>query len=146
MKSILSLFFLAGLLSLTSLQAQEVKAMKTTQSSSLLAQHLDDDLGIAWDTRQHDYGQIPQGIPAEAVFTLTNTGKEALLLTQVKGSCGCTATAHDQEPVLPGQSTTITATYNAKKAGAFTKSVKVTTNRSETPIVLQIKGEVVKSE
>jgi len=99
---------------------------------------------IQWDKTVHDFGTIAQDVPAKVDFELTNNGNEPLVITKVKGSCGCTATSHDKEPVMPGTSTMVTATYNAKKLGAFTKLVKVTTNNSDEPIVLKIKGTVEK--
>ena len=94
------------------------------------------------DKMEHDFGQIAQGEPQTAVFTLTNQSQDPMIITRVKGSCGCTATAYEKEPIAPGTSTTIEATYNAKNLGQFTKTVTVQTNLSENPIILTIKGKV----
>ncbi|MDH3651832.1 MAG: DUF1573 domain-containing protein [Saprospiraceae bacterium] len=98
---------------------------------------------IKWDKTQHNFGEITQHKPVTAVFTLTNQGNEQLLLKKVKGSCGCTATSYDQAPIGPGLSTQIEATYNAKKVGVFKKTVTVTTNLSDQPVILTLTGEVV---
>ncbi|NVO19984.1 MAG: DUF1573 domain-containing protein [Bacteroidetes bacterium] len=90
-----------------------------------------------------DFGEIPQGTPKSAEFKLTNEGKEPLLIQSAKASCGCTNLQYSQEPILAGKSTNISATYNAAAAGAFTKTITVTTNADATPIVLQIKGTVI---
>jgi hypothetical protein len=58
-------------------------------------------------------------------------------------SCGCTNLTYGKDPILPGKSTTISATYNAAAAGPFVKTITVVTNASEQPVVLQIKGKVV---
>ena len=97
---------------------------------------------ISWDQLIHDFGHIPQGEPATAIFTLTNNSDSPLVIRDVKGSCGCTATYHEDEPVAPGGQTTIKAIYNAKKVGAFNKTLKVTTTVDEEVIVLRIKGSV----
>ena len=146
MRSFVQFFVLAFLLSGTIANAQTTKASQTKTPEAKLVKNTVDELGIQWDKMQYDYGNIPQNVPAEAVFNLTNTGDEPLIITKVKGSCGCTATTHDDDPVMPGESTTITATYNAKKKGAFTKFVKVSTNRSDKPISLKIKGTVEVAE
>jgi len=97
---------------------------------------------ISIDKIEHDFGVIAQGTPKTATFTLTNESAVPMILTKVKGSCGCTATAYDKEPIAPGAKTEIEATYNAKSIGNFTKTVTVTTNLENEPIVLTIRGNV----
>jgi len=96
-----------------------------------------------WDKTVSDFGEIEQGIPKEAEFKLTNEGKEPLLIQTAKAGCGCTNLKYSQEPVLPGKSTIIAATYNAAAMGAFTKSITVTTNADPNPVMLLIKGTVI---
>ena len=101
------------------------------------------DNGLRWDHTTHDFGEIAQGTPQTAEFVLTNTGTDAMIVTGVKSSCGCTGAQHTEGPIGPGESTIITATYNAKKPGVFHKTVKVSTNRQEVPIVLTVQGKVI---
>ena len=96
-----------------------------------------------WDKTVNDFGEIEQGIPKEAQFTLSNEGKEPLLIQTAKAGCGCTNLKYSQEPILPGKSTVVAATYNAAAMGQFTKSVTVTTNADANPVVLMIKGTVI---
>ncbi len=96
-----------------------------------------------WDKTVSDFGEIEQGIPKEAEFKLTNEGKEPLLIQTAKAGCGCTNLKYSQEPVLPGKSTIVAATYNAAAMGAFTKSITVTTNADPNPVMLLIKGTVI---
>jgi hypothetical protein len=98
---------------------------------------------LKWDKMEFDFGEIQQGIPAEAVFNLTNVSQEPLIIKKVKGSCGCTATNYTQEPVSPGESGEISATYDAKNLGVFKKTVTVYTNFDEKPTVLTLSGKVV---
>jgi hypothetical protein len=98
---------------------------------------------IVWKSESIDVGQIPQNTPKPIVFEFKNTGKTPVLVTNVQGSCGCTATDYTKSPIAPGKSGTVTATYNAANAGVFTKTVSVTTNSDATPKVLTIKGNVV---
>jgi len=96
---------------------------------------------ISWDNQEYDFGKIPQNIAAEAEFVFTNTSDEPVIISKVKSSCGCTVTGYDKTPVLPGKSSTITATYDAKRKGSFRKSLRVTTNDFK-PYNLIIKGVV----
>lgn len=96
-----------------------------------------------WDLMIKDLGEIPQNIPKTAEFTLTNDGKEPLIIKTAKASCGCTNMKFSSEPILPGKSSIVSATYNAVAPGAFTKTVTVVTNADPNPVVLQFKGIVV---
>jgi len=96
-----------------------------------------------WDKTTSDFGDIEQGVPKEAEFKLTNTGKEPLLIQTARAGCGCTNLKYSQEPVLPGKFTIISATYNAAAAGPFMKNITVTTNADPNPVVLYIKGTVI---
>lgn len=98
---------------------------------------------IAWKAETIDVGQIPQGTPKAIVYEFKNTGKTAVVITAVQGSCGCTATDYTKEPILPGKSAKITATYNAANKGAFSKTVTVTTSAETTPKILTLKGIVI---
>ena len=98
---------------------------------------------IVWKAETVDVGEIPQGTPKAIVYEFKNTGKTAVVITNVQGSCGCTATDYTKEPILPGKSAKVTATYNAANKGGFTKTVTVTTSAESTPKVLTLKGTVI---
>lgn len=102
---------------------------------------------IKWTEETHDFGEIEKGKPVSYEFTFTNTTNQTILLTNVKASCGCTATNYTKTPVKPGETGTVTATYNAAAPGNFHKTVTVTTNEEgAAPKVLIIKGKVKKPE
>ena len=98
--------------------------------------------GVEWKAITQYLGKIQKDQPIDVKFELTNRNDSPLLLKEVKASCGCTGTDFTQEPILPGASTVITATYNAKTEGVFNKTVKVITNMSKEPLVLKFNGEV----
>jgi Protein of unknown function (DUF1573) len=97
---------------------------------------------ISWKNDTIDVGEIPQNTPKKIVFEFTNTGKSDIVISNVQGSCGCTATDYTKTPIKSGKSGNVTATYNAANAGAFTKSVTVTYNAETIPKVLTLKGTV----
>jgi hypothetical protein len=76
-------------------------------------------------------------------FRFTNSGDGPLVISSVKASCGCTVTDYSKDPIAPGTEGYVKATYNAAKAGVFTKSVTVNANANESVVQLIIKGEVV---
>ena len=96
-----------------------------------------------WDKLVNDFGDIAFNVPKTVEFTLTNAGKAPLIISSARASCGCTNLKYSQEPILPGKSSIVAATYNAAAQGIFTKTVTVTTNADPNPVVLQFKGTVL---
>lgn len=95
-----------------------------------------------FDKTVFDFGTLVQSIPGTASFTLTNEGTAPLVIASAKASCGCTNLTYAKDPILPGKSVAISVTYNAAALGNFMKTITVTTNAGEQPVVLQIKGSV----
>lgn len=100
----------------------------------------------SWNADTHNFGEVAQGVPVSHRFEFTNTGDKALTIDNVKVGCGCTAYEYSKEEILPGEQGFVTATYNAKKIGHFTKTVTVFTNEEAGQQRLILKGEVVGSE
>lgn len=97
---------------------------------------------LIWEKIEHDFGSIPQGKPVTAVFKVKNKSKSPLIFTSVNASCGCTTPNYTKEPIAPGKTGEITATYNAMAIGEFTKQVTVVTNLSTDQVILRLKGKV----
>ena len=97
-----------------------------------------------WEETTHNFGKIPQGKPVSTEFKFTNTGSTPLVISNVRGSCGCTVTKYTKEPIAPGKTGNVKATFNAAAMGAFNKSVRVTANVEGGNETLFIKGEVIK--
>jgi hypothetical protein len=98
---------------------------------------------LEFNKTTYEFGTIPQGTPAEAEFVFTNTGKEPLIIQRVNAACGCTTPYYTQEPVAPGKTGVIKATYNAAAPGGFNKPVTVIYNGGQTQ--LNLKGVVEKA-
>ncbi|MFD0766860.1 DUF1573 domain-containing protein [Mucilaginibacter lutimaris] len=96
-----------------------------------------------FNEEKHDFGKIAQGTPVTTVFEFTNVGKEPLILTEVKPTCGCTIADYTKTPVAPGGKGSIKITYNAAVASAFNKTIVVTSNAKTPTKYLNIVGEVV---
>lgn len=95
----------------------------------------------------YGFGEIPEGPQVTHEFKFTNTGKEPLILSNVKASCGCTTPSWPKEPILPGKDAVILVTYNTQgRPGPFTKSITITSNADTPTKIIFIKGEVVKED
>jgi hypothetical protein len=98
---------------------------------------------IEFEETVHDFGTITQGSDNGMFgFVFKNTGKEPLILSNVRSSCGCTVPVWPKEPIKKGEKDTILVKYNTKILGSFTKNITVYYNNGETPITLTIKGKV----
>jgi len=93
-----------------------------------------------------DYGDIAQNSDGNRVFKFTNIGKTPLIISQVKGSCGCTVPTKPEEPIMPGEVGEIKVKYATNRIGPFSKTVTITSNASEETKVLRIKGRVLKDD
>ncbi len=103
---------------------------------------------MSWDKTSHNFGAFKEedGLQS-ATFIFTNTGSTDLYVTNVKASCGCTATDYTKEPVQPGAKGFVKATYDPKnRPGKFNKSITVTANTENPTTLLRIEGEVVPRE
>ena len=102
---------------------------------------------ISFSETNFDFGEIVEGSVATHEFTFTNVGNQPLILSSVKASCGCTTPSWTKEPIMPGKSGHVTASYNSKnRPGGFHKSITVTTNADKPTQVLYIKGTAIKQE
>jgi len=98
---------------------------------------------ITLDKTSYDYGTMYQKGDGNTFFVYTNEGKEPLILSRVKSSCGCTIPKWSRQPLMPGQSDTVKVKYDTKRLGSFHKSITITSNASNPTVVLKIKGKVV---
>ncbi len=125
----------------------EVNAQNNSDKNTVAASTIKTNGPVAkLDKMSIDFGNIEKGIPKTADFILTNDGNEPLIIASAVASCGCTNLKYDKEPILPGKTSTISATYNAVAPGPFMKSITLKTNAGDPSVVLQIKGTVVEKK
>lgn len=92
-----------------------------------------------------DFGDITQGEKVSHTFVLSNGGGDALIISDVRASCGCTAAAPEKKELAPGESTNLLVTFNsANRKGIQHKTVRIFSNDPENPeMMLSITGNVV---
>jgi hypothetical protein len=101
---------------------------------------------IEFNKETHDYGTIKNGADGACVFEFKNTGDSPLIISNAKGSCGCTVPEWPKEPIAPGASASIKVKYDTKRPGAINKSVTITSNAVNVEggiVTVRIKGEVL---
>lgn len=134
-KAIYTLSILA--FSFVSANAQEVtKTPPPAAAQTSLAE-------MTFETDVHDFGAIEYAGNGTYEFKFKNTGKEPLIISDAKGSCGCTVPTYPKNiPIKPGEDQVIKVTYDTKRAGNFTKTVTIHSNAKAGDKVLTIKGHV----
>ena len=100
---------------------------------------------ITFEKTEHDFGKINEADGrVSVIFEFKNEGMAPLVLSNVRASCGCTTPTWTREPVEPGQTGSITVTYNPNgRPGRFQKTVTITSNATEPTRKVYIKGEVI---
>ncbi len=120
-----------------------VLSMSLAQSTEIATGSPGSMAKFTWEKTTHDFAKIDQGKPVTIDFIFTNAGTVPLVISGVRGSCGCTVTDYTKEPIAPGKKGSVKATFNAAALGAFNKSIRVTANVEGGAETLYIKGEVV---
>jgi len=98
---------------------------------------------MTFEKDAHDFGTIEFEGNGTYEFKFKNTGSEPLIISDAKGSCGCTVPTYPKNvPIKPGESQVIKVTYDTKRPGGFTKTVTVTSNAKTPQKTITIKGTV----
>lgn len=126
----------ATLITIGSLFAQGVTPATTTPPNPNAPE-------ISFAKTVHDYGTIFVQGDGNCEFEFTNTGKEPLILSSVKSSCGCTVPSWPREPILPGKKESIKVKYDTGRLGPINKSITVLSNAKTSSVVLRISGNII---
>lgn len=119
-------------------RAKHDKAKKTEQLDGIAA--------MKFENLVHDFGKLNESIgKATTVFTFKNEGKVPIIIIGSSASCGCTTPKYSDKPILPGEEGQITVTYSTiGRIGVFEKQIRVYTNLADEPLILVIKGDVLR--
>lgn len=102
---------------------------------------------VAFEELEHDFGVIDQNSTNPKIFTFTNTGDEPLIISDAKGSCGCTVPDYPRQPIQPGETGEINVVYKpGSQVNQQTKTVTITANTEPATTVLRIKANVTPGE
>jgi hypothetical protein len=99
---------------------------------------------IQFSNTKHDFGNVKEANgPVSHVFTFKNTGNAPLVIQNVETTCGCTSPEYTKEPVQPGKSGIVKATFDPSgRPNYFDKNLTVISNAETNRVVLNIKGNV----
>ena len=140
---VIPIFIVATLL----LNAKNITADNALDDKQISnAQVLNVHENIVFDKSIHDFGIISESNgKTSAYFTFTNISNEPLVINNVLASCGCTMPEWTKNPIPPGGTGVIKATYDpVGRVAPFDRLLTVNCNIKPYQIELRIKGIVVK--
>lgn len=93
-----------------------------------------------------DLGEYYEGQKAERIVTIRNAGSDTLRISDVKATCGCTATLMSNRTLAPSAQGDLSITFNTTNySGKVTKEVFVSSNDPSTPkLTIQFTASVMK--
>jgi len=98
---------------------------------------------MTFDETEFKFGTVDEGEVVAHTFKFTNTGSNPLIISNAKGSCGCTVPQWPREPIPVGESSSITVEFNSKgKKGPRNQKVTITANTDPVQSFVALVGTV----
>ena len=125
--------------------ASKIDVSKQEKRTSVSLDQVDSPTNpkMDFESTEWDFGEIDQGDAVEYAFKFKNSGTDPLIITNAKGSCGCTVPEWPREEIAAGASGEIKVKYDTKRIGMINKSVTIQSNATNSPTkIIRIKGQV----
>ncbi len=89
---------------------------------------------ISISEEEWDFGKIKEDERPVHSFTIKNTGREELVISRIRSSCGCAATMLSSDNIQPGKSAELKVTFNPTGYnGLVKKDVYIESNDPQLP-------------
>lgn len=103
---------------------------------------------ILWFSAEHDFGAFKEdsGL-VTCQFKGINVANESISIVNARATCGCTTPEYSYSPFNPGDTITITVSYDPEgRPGRFMKKVYLRNSIDDEQTELKIRGVVIGSE
>ncbi len=123
-------------------------ASKIKKDNVLQAEKRDQEINagapeITFDKTEYDFGTVDEGFKVETSFSVTNSGKSDLVITNAKASCGCTVPTWPKDPIKPGETKEVQVKFDTSgKPNKQSKTVTLFTNTVKGQELLKVSGLV----
>jgi hypothetical protein len=98
---------------------------------------------LQFEKTEHDFGTIAEGRVVEYTYKFTNTGLAPLIIQSAQPSCGCTVPDWSKEPIPPGGTGFVKASFDSdQKPNIQNKTITVTANTWPKQTTLRFKAMV----
>ena len=123
---------------------QTANSKAQTQVDNPATSQVTNDLALmVFEEEVYDFGTMNEGESVTHLFQFTNGGNVPLMLSNCKGSCGCTVPQCPKAPIMPGEGGEIEVKFNSKgKKNAQTKTVTINANIPGGQKILTIRANV----
>lgn len=136
----------AFMLVLTSCSESAVDKIKPAEERTEIETQVNNEKVAAfkWEKEFHDFGNITEGERVTTVFTFENTGESPLIISNARGSCGCTVPDYPHKPIAPGATGEIKVSFDSSnRAGKQDKTVTLDANTVPRSTILKITSNVM---
>lgn len=102
---------------------------------------------IKWLETVYNFGTFDENMgKVSCEMRFVNIGDDDVVIEAVRPTCGCTAGNYPKNAIAPGDTASVTLTYNPfGRPGKFSKDVYVITNTSPRRTKLTVEGNVIGS-
>jgi hypothetical protein len=98
---------------------------------------------MAFQESSFNFGTVTAGEIINHTFSFTNTGDEPLIISDARGTCGCTVPSKPTAPIAPGETGEITVRLDTKnKRGMINQRVTVIANTTPAQTTISMDGTV----
>lgn len=98
---------------------------------------------MAFAEETFNFGTVTEGEMVTHTYSFTNTGDNPLIISDAKGSCGCTVPSKPTAPIPPGETGEITVQFNSNnKKGERNQKVTITANTNPPQTFIYLQGTV----
>ena len=128
----------------TTLDTQTMDAPVASTPEEMVAEAQSKPLTtVALSESAFSFGKMKKGDHVEHIYEMTNTGKNPLIISQVKPGCGCTVPDYTKDPILPGQKGKITLKFDSSDFdGMVNKQAEVFANVEKAPIIISFSADI----
>ena len=145
MKHTVILFILIGLISCGEQGENTIDSSVVVNNYSVLENFKQEKGGasLLFNETEYEFPPSQKGSDLEHSFYFVNSGDAPLVLTKVKGSCGCTNVEYPEEPINPGGKGVITAEVNNSNKPVdkkFRVSITIESNAQKPKMRLNLRG------
>ena len=91
---------------------------------------------------EYDLGTVKEGTTKKQAVTVRNTGTSVFKLKGFTTSCDCTKATCDWKELQPGESGTVTVSYEAEQPGDFYRTVEIYGNIPNNSLMMSFIGTV----
>ena len=99
---------------------------------------------IQFEEDFYTFGELIQGEIIEHNFKFTNIGTAPLVISEARGSCGCTVANWPKKAIMPNESGKLSVKFDSKgKQGSFNKKISVFANTHPAQSIITITGNII---